>query len=76
MALLRRSDSGTITEFPLLGDGKLSILRQLATENLLGEEETSTYHTVLPLDFAAEIRGDDDGPRRQHPVTPAPRAAG
>ena len=56
LALLRRSETGTITRVALLGDGRLSILRQLSTESPLGEEETSTYRAVLQPDFAADIR--------------------
>jgi phosphate transport system permease protein len=54
-AALRRSEAGATTRVTLLPDGKISILRQIAAENLAGEEEVRSYHEELHEDFAANI---------------------
>jgi phosphate transport system permease protein len=55
-ALLRRSDAGVITRVALLPGGRISILRQVAAENLAGEEEVRSHETVLHEDLAGDIR--------------------
>jgi phosphate transport system permease protein len=55
-ALIRRSEAGVTTRVALLPDGRISVVRQATTENMMGEEETSTRQTFLQEDLAAEIR--------------------
>jgi len=55
-ALLRRSDGGATTRVALLPNGEISILRQVAAENLAGDEEVRSNQAVLHEDFAADIR--------------------
>jgi phosphate transport system permease protein len=54
--LVRRSDAKAITRAALLSDGTIAILRQVAAETPLGEEEVNTYQTVLREDIIAHIR--------------------
>jgi phosphate transport system permease protein len=55
LAVLRRTDSGTLTRVALLPDGRLSVLRQAVTENLMGESETTTHENMLREDFGNQI---------------------
>lgn len=56
LALVRRSSEGAVTRVALRHDHRLSILRQVTSENLLGETETKASETLLTEDFAADIR--------------------
>jgi phosphate transport system permease protein len=53
---VRRSDTGAITRAARLSDGAIAILRQIATETPLGDEEVSTHHAVLREDIIAHIQ--------------------
>ena len=53
---VRRSDAGAITRVALSLDGTIAVLRQVATETPLGDEEISTHQTVLQEDAIAHIR--------------------
>ncbi len=55
-AVLRRSEAGATTRVALLPDGQISILRQIAAENLAGDQEVHSYQALLHEDFAADIR--------------------
>ena len=46
----------------LLPGGQISIVRQVAAENLMGETETSIHRTLLRDEIIQSIRGNDDGP--------------
>ena len=53
---LRRSDAGAVTRVAHLSDGTIAIFRQVATETLLGDEEVSTYQSILQETFTASVR--------------------
>ena len=55
-AVLRRSEAGATTRVALLPDGTISILRQVAAENLAGDTEVRSYQAALDEDLAADIR--------------------
>ncbi len=44
---IRRSDAGAITRAECLPDGTIAILRQVATETPLGDEEVTAHQTVV-----------------------------
>lgn len=46
-AVIRRSESGAVTRAARFADGRLSIVRQVTTENLLGEQESSANTVTL-----------------------------
>lgn len=54
--MVRRSEAGAVTRVALLPDGRISIVRKVTAENLMGEEEVRTRETVLQEAFAADIR--------------------
>ena len=55
-AVLRRSEAGVTTRAALLPDGTISILRQIATENLAGDAEVHSSESVLREDCGRDIR--------------------
>ena len=62
--LLRLAESGATTCVRWLSDGRVSVVRQITTENLLGETETTSQ--TLPVDLAglgpiSAITMDRDG---------------
>jgi phosphate transport system permease protein len=55
-AVLRRSEAGATTRAALLPDGTISILRQVAAENMAGDQEVRSSESVLREDCGPDIR--------------------
>jgi len=53
---LRRSDAGAITRAAMLSDGTIAVLRQVANETAMGDEEVNTFEHVLREDIIAHVR--------------------
>ncbi len=53
---IRRSDTGSITRATRLSDGTIAILRQIASETPMGDEEVSTHQSVVREDILSHIR--------------------
>ena len=52
---IRRSDAGAITRAARLSDGTIAILRQVATDTPMGDEEIKTYQNLLQEKIIAHI---------------------
>lgn len=53
---LRRSEAGVITRAARLSDGTISILRRVAAETFMGDEEVTDYHSILREDIISHIQ--------------------
>lgn len=53
--LVRRSETGAITQATRLPDATIAILREVTTETLMGDEEVSTHRSVLRDDIIARV---------------------
>jgi phosphate transport system permease protein len=53
---IRRSDAGAITRVTKRSDGTIAVLRKVATETTMGDEEVETHQNVLRGDIVSHIR--------------------